>query len=116
MIDSLFWMYCALALVEWTLLVGFNGWTGVYDAIADGLRTAGLKSKLENMAAQLVAIDAKLAAPAPSPCPAASTAEWTDGLRDAHCETLCKIDNRLALAGEHCSHIPAWLEGSLLSS
>lgn len=42
--------------------------------------------------------------------------EWTDGLRDAHYETLCKIDNRLVLAGEHCSHIPAWLEGSLLSA
>ena len=40
---------------------------GLYDAIADGLRTAGLKTKLEDMEAQLVTIDAKLAAPAPSP-------------------------------------------------
>jgi len=42
--------------------------------------------------------------------------QWTDDLRDAHYETLCEIDNRLVLAGEHCSHIPAWLEGSLLSA
>lgn len=42
--------------------------------------------------------------------------QWTDALRDQHYETLCKIDNRLVLAGEHCSHIPAWLEGSLLSA
>ena len=40
---------------------------GLYDAIADGLRTAGLKTKLEDMEAQLAIIDAKLAAPAPSP-------------------------------------------------
>ncbi|MDO9526593.1 MAG: flavin monoamine oxidase family protein [Gemmobacter sp.] len=42
--------------------------------------------------------------------------QWTDDLRDAHYKTLCEIDNRLVLAGEHCSHIPAWLEGSLLSA
>lgn len=42
--------------------------------------------------------------------------EWTDDLRDVHYKTLCEIDNRLVLAGEHCSHIPAWLEGSLLSA
>jgi len=40
---------------------------GLYDAIADGLRTAGLKIKLEDMEAQLAEVDAKLAAPAPSP-------------------------------------------------
>ncbi len=40
---------------------------GLYDAIADGLRTAGLKTKLEDMEAQLVEVDAKLAEPAPSP-------------------------------------------------
>ena len=39
---------------------------GLYDAIADGLRTAGLKVKLEYMEARLGVIDAKLAAPAPS--------------------------------------------------
>lgn len=42
--------------------------------------------------------------------------QWTDPLRDTHYDTLCEIDNRLVLAGEHCSRIPAWLEGSLLSS
>lgn len=40
---------------------------GLYDAIADGLRTAGLKTKLEEMEARLAEIDTKLAAPAPSP-------------------------------------------------
>ena len=39
----------------------------LYDAIADGLRTAGLKTKLEDMEAQLAEVDAQLAAPAPSP-------------------------------------------------
>jgi monoamine oxidase len=42
--------------------------------------------------------------------------QWTEDLRDEHYRTLCEIDNRLVLAGEHCSHIPAWLEGSLLSA
>ncbi|MDD7972777.1 flavin monoamine oxidase family protein [Roseinatronobacter alkalisoli] len=42
--------------------------------------------------------------------------QWTEDLRDEHYQTLCEIDNRLVLAGEHCSHIPAWLEGSLLSA
>jgi site-specific DNA recombinase len=40
---------------------------GFYDAIADGLRTPGLKSKLEELEAKLVQIDEKLSAPAPSP-------------------------------------------------
>jgi len=40
---------------------------GLYDAIADGLRTSGLKTKLEDLEARLAEIDAKLAAPAPSP-------------------------------------------------
>ncbi|AXC51053.1 recombinase family protein [Paracoccus suum] len=40
---------------------------GLYDAIAEGLRTPGLKSKLEELEGKLVAIDAALAAPAPSP-------------------------------------------------
>lgn len=42
--------------------------------------------------------------------------QWTDQLRDAHYETLCQIDDRLVLAGEHCSHLPAWIEGAILSS
>jgi site-specific DNA recombinase len=40
---------------------------GLYEAIADGLRTAGLKNKLEDLEARLGMIDTKLAAPAPSP-------------------------------------------------
>jgi site-specific DNA recombinase len=39
---------------------------GLYEAIADGLRTAGLKPKLEVIEVRLAAIDAKLSAPAPS--------------------------------------------------
>ena len=40
---------------------------------------------------------------------------WTQETRDQHYKTLCSIDNRIVLAGEHCSHIPAWQEGSILS-
>lgn len=40
---------------------------------------------------------------------------WTDELREAHYDTLCEINNRLVLAGEHCSYIPAWQEGAILS-
>ncbi|MFC3288792.1 recombinase family protein [Paracoccus aerius] len=40
---------------------------GLYDAIADGLRTAGLKTKLEGLETRLAQIDEALAAPAPSP-------------------------------------------------
>lgn len=40
---------------------------------------------------------------------------WTDELRAAHYDTLCEIDNRLVLAGEHCSYLPAWMEGAILS-
>ena len=39
---------------------------GLYDAIADGLRTAGLKIKLEEMELRLAEIDAKLRAPEPT--------------------------------------------------
>jgi site-specific DNA recombinase len=40
---------------------------GLYDAIADGLRTAGLKVKLEDMEARLAEIDVKLEGSATSP-------------------------------------------------
>lgn len=40
---------------------------GLYEAIADGLRTTGLKIKLEELEAQRESIDAKLAKPKPSP-------------------------------------------------
>ena len=41
---------------------------------------------------------------------------WSDELRAQHYKTLCEIDGRIVLAGEHASHIPAWLEGAVLSS
>ena len=40
---------------------------GLYDAISEGLRTAGLKERLEGMETRLAELDVKLAAPAPSP-------------------------------------------------
>ncbi|MFB9150962.1 recombinase family protein [Roseovarius ramblicola] len=40
---------------------------GLYDAVANGLRTRGLLERLEGMEAELKALDAALAAPAPSP-------------------------------------------------
>ncbi len=40
---------------------------GLYDAIADGIRTPGLQAKLEGMETDLADLDARLAAPAPSP-------------------------------------------------
>jgi monoamine oxidase len=41
---------------------------------------------------------------------------WTDAARAQHYENLCQIDGRIALAGEHASHIPAWQEGAVLSA
>ena len=41
--------------------------------------------------------------------------QWTEDLRAQHYDTLCEIDGRIVLAGEHCSHIPAWQEGAILS-
>jgi monoamine oxidase len=29
---------------------------------------------------------------------------------------MCAVDGRIALAGEHCSRLPAWQEGAILSS
>ena len=40
---------------------------GLYNAIADGLRTTGLQQKMQDMAAKLSEVDAKLAEPMPSP-------------------------------------------------
>ena len=40
---------------------------GLYDAIADGLRTPGLLAQLEELEAQKAKLDAQLAAPAPEP-------------------------------------------------
>ena len=41
--------------------------SGLYDAIAEGLRTSGLKDRLEELEAQLAALDEELATPTPSP-------------------------------------------------
>lgn len=41
---------------------------------------------------------------------------WTEDTRQKHYKNLCQIDGRIALAGEHASYIPAWMEGALLSS
>lgn len=40
---------------------------GLYDAIAEGLRTPGLKEKLEELEARVAALDNALTAPAPPP-------------------------------------------------
>ncbi|QPZ89693.1 recombinase family protein [Thioclava electrotropha] len=40
---------------------------GLYDAIADGLRTAGLMAKLEDLEARKIIVEAELTAPQPSP-------------------------------------------------
>lgn len=40
---------------------------GLYDAIADGLRTPGLKQKLDELEARKVELESRLAAPLPSP-------------------------------------------------
>lgn len=40
---------------------------------------------------------------------------WNETTREQYYDTLCQIDNRLILAGEHCSHIPGWQEGAILS-
>ena len=40
---------------------------GLYDAIAEGLRTPGLKEKLEDLEKQVTVLDAALSAPPPSP-------------------------------------------------
>ena len=40
---------------------------------------------------------------------------WTQETRDKHYKNLCAVDGRIIMAGEHASHIPAWLEGAALS-
>ena len=40
---------------------------------------------------------------------------WSESSRAQYYDTLCSIDNRIVLAGEHCSYIPAWQEGAILS-
>jgi monoamine oxidase len=43
-------------------------------------------------------------------------AHWTDDNRKTNYNNLCAIDNRIVLAGEHCSRLPAWQEGAVLSA
>src|SRR6185437_10146287 len=42
--------------------------------------------------------------------------EWDDALRAKHYDNLCRIDGRIALAGEHASWLPAWQEGAITSA
>ncbi|WP_376096948.1 NAD(P)/FAD-dependent oxidoreductase [Roseomonas sp. CCTCC AB2023176] len=41
---------------------------------------------------------------------------WTEATRRDHYDNLCALDNRIILAGEHASYIPAWQEGSVTSA
>jgi monoamine oxidase len=41
---------------------------------------------------------------------------WTDEARKQHYRNLCAIDERILLAGEHVSCLPAWQEGAVLSA
>ncbi len=42
--------------------------------------------------------------------------EWAMTLREKHYDNLCRIDGRIALAGEHASYLPAWQEGAITSA
>ncbi|GBQ67529.1 flavin-containing amine oxidase [Ameyamaea chiangmaiensis NBRC 103196] len=41
---------------------------------------------------------------------------WSEQARKTHYKTLCEVDNRVVLAGEHASYIGCWQEGAILSS
>jgi monoamine oxidase len=41
---------------------------------------------------------------------------WTEKARAEYYNSLCEIDGRIVLAGEHASYLPAWQEGAILSS
>jgi monoamine oxidase len=41
---------------------------------------------------------------------------WTDSAREQHYDNLCAFDNRIVLAGEHASYLPAWQEGAVTSA
>ncbi|MGH8317313.1 MAG: flavin monoamine oxidase family protein [Steroidobacteraceae bacterium] len=43
-------------------------------------------------------------------------AKWTEEQRARYYDNLCVIDGRIVLAGEHCSRLPAWQEGAILSA
>ena len=42
--------------------------------------------------------------------------EWTEENRAKNYDNMCAIDGRIVLAGEHCSFITGWQEGSVLSA
>lgn len=41
---------------------------------------------------------------------------WSETARAKHYDNLCRIDGRIALAGEHASYLPAWQEGAITSA
>jgi monoamine oxidase len=41
---------------------------------------------------------------------------WTGDSRAQYYDDLCRIDGRIALAGEHASYIPGWQEGAVTSA
>lgn len=41
---------------------------------------------------------------------------WTEATREKYFKDISTMDNRIVLAGEHVSYIPAWQEGSILST
>jgi monoamine oxidase len=41
---------------------------------------------------------------------------WNEDTRAAHYDNLCRIDHRIALAGEHASYISGWQEGAVTSA
>jgi monoamine oxidase len=43
-------------------------------------------------------------------------AVWDEAARREHYQTLCAIDGRLVLAGEHASYLSGWQEGAILSA
>lgn len=43
-------------------------------------------------------------------------AAWSEEARAKHYDNLCRIDGRIALAGEHASYLPAWQEGAVTSA
>ncbi len=41
---------------------------------------------------------------------------WSTDTRAKHYDDLCRIDGRIALAGEHASFLNAWQEGAVTSA
>ncbi len=51
-----------------------------------------------------------------SPFTLGCCAQWNEATRKEHYQTLCAVDGRIVLAGEHASYVGCWMEGALLSS